>query len=87
MTKAIWKFPLRIDDRQIVRMPRDAVILSCQFQDGILCLWAEVDPLNSRTDRTFAVVGTGHPYDFYGTFIATAQQPPFVWHVFEVFKK
>ncbi len=87
--KTIWKFSIEIDDRQTVEMPRDAEILTAQFQGGHLCLWALVDANEMPDKRTIEVFGTGNPVrvdmGVERKYIATAQEPsrPLVWHVFE----
>lgn len=89
MTKTIWKFPLKITDAQTVAMPEGAEILSAQFQDETLCLWAMVDSSKPQTERVIEIFGTGNPVwvdmGVSRKFIATAKMPnmPLVWHVFE----
>lgn len=85
----IWKFLLRLEDSQRIEMPSGAEILTVQLQDQQPCLWAVVDVFDgSLTEmRTIEIHGTGNPIE-NGTiiprrYIATFQQPPFVWHVFE----
>lgn len=82
----IWKFTLEITDSQRVEMPVKARVLTVQLQGGQPRLWAIVNldeaPLTEM--RTFEIHGTGNPIsDGARTYIATLQQPPFVWHVFE----
>lgn len=81
----IHKFPLKITDLQSVTMPKGALILDAQFQNGTLCLWAEVDPNETfRPARRFEIIGTGNPIpDGSRIHIATVQEAGFVWHVFE----
>lgn len=40
--KTIWKFELKVGDKQTVEMPEGAEILTAQFQGDTLCLWALV---------------------------------------------
>lgn len=81
--KTIWKFPIRLTDEQLVTMPRDSAALSCQMQDGQLCLWAFVESDAPMETRTVRIVGTGHPLDEGGEqFIDTVQDGRLVWHVF-----
>lgn len=82
--KTIWKFNLGVLDTQTLFMPKDAEILSIQFQDGGLCVWALVETDNETVGLPITIVGTGQSIrKNLGAFIATVQQPPFVWHVFE----
>jgi hypothetical protein len=83
----IWKFPVELADRQVVRMPAGAALLTSQYQYGRLNLWAEVDPSADLEDRVIAIVGTGNPMPEAETVhVATVQQMDgqLVWHVFEV---
>jgi hypothetical protein len=84
----IHKFPLRVDDSVTVTMPNRAVLLDCQVQNGVPCLWAKVDTIDAKVQRTFRVIGTGHPIDDYESlrYFRTIQMhggSP-VFHVFEV---
>ena len=89
MKTTIYKYPLKIDDKQEVSMPFGAQILCCQTQDETVCLWAMVDTRNSEQKRTIEIFGTGHhiPTDMGmdRRYIGTAQQASgqLVWHVFE----
>jgi hypothetical protein len=89
----IFKYPLAIVDEQRVPMPIGARILSAATQregHGVapverVCLWAEVDPLADRADRTILIRGTGHDApDAPARFVGTCLQGPFVWHVYEI---
>jgi len=84
----IWKYELKITDRQKVRMPVVSDLLSVANQRGSLCLWAMVDPANANTvERDIEIIGTGNPMpDGRRTFIGSAVIDPFVWHVFERFE-
>lgn len=72
--KAIWKYPLVIDDRQIVHVPRGAELLTVQSQGGTPCLWAKVDTEAEPVSVEIVMHGTGHPADdtdglkYLGTF-------------------
>ena len=83
----IWKFPLTVTDSQRVEMPEGAQLLTVQLQGNQPCLWAVVDSDNETEDRYFEIYDTGNPIrgDINETakYIATFQQGPFVWHVFE----
>jgi len=81
----IWKFPLTLTNRQIVRMPKGARVLTVMFQQETVCLWARVAPDAEPTDRTFWIFGTGHamPRQLPLVYVGSVQQPPYVWHVYE----
>lgn len=87
--KTIWKYYLDITDRQTLRMPKGAVILSVENQYGALCCWAMVDPAcdeDEDEDRPIALIRTGRdasgvePHEYVGTVTIDS----FVWHVFDV---
>lgn len=41
--KTIWKYSITMADEQIVRMPKDAKVLTVKVQNGEVFLWALVD--------------------------------------------
>lgn len=86
--KTIWKFelPLRNGGEQIIDMPVLSRILCVQDQNGILCIWAVVDPKKEMTKRKFLIVGTGYeskhiPLDYIGT--VQQMSGALIWHIFE----
>lgn len=81
----IWKYQFAITEVFDVSMPVGAVPLHAELQDGMPTLWAQINPNAVRAKRRFRVIGTGHAFDPDRLqFVATFQQPPFVWHLFEV---
>ncbi len=80
----IYKFPLAVTDRQVVRMPHGARVLCAMNQHGNVTIWAEVNPNALTEDRVFWIVGTGNPMPTAALiYIGSVLQPPFVWHVYE----
>lgn len=81
----IYKYPLKLVDGQDVNMPHGARLLTAQMQNDELCMWAEVDLDRPIGQRRINVIGTGWMYGggYIGNYIATAQDGPFVWHVFD----
>lgn len=83
----IYKYPLNIQDTQIVQMPAGKIILDVAFQDMKLMLWALVKPENETEDVHIRIIGTGQELQTnYGMFhIKTIEDNinGFVWHVFE----
>jgi len=83
MTRSIWKFQLMAEE---IQMPERAEVCTFQFQSGIPCVWAIVDPYAPTTVRRFKIFGTGHslpdPEDC--SYVETAQDGAFVWHLFEL---
>ncbi|QGZ16667.1 hypothetical protein PBI_DEWDROP_19 [Microbacterium phage Dewdrop] len=70
MSKAVWKFPVRIGtmgDDFTLRMPVGAEVLSVEYDWSLMCpaVWAMVDTENAQKteERGFSVRGTGHDAD------------------------
>lgn len=84
--KTIWKFPLEVVDKQILRMPMQAEHLSVQRQRDQICLWSLVDKTLDMQEYLVEVVGTGHPMppgDRFRKYVGTVQVVgELVWHVF-----
>lgn len=83
--ETVWKFGFGIREIVDLEMPKGATILLVECQGDQPCIWARVNPEQPKVVRHFAVTGTGHPtvkpnYKHVGSF----QQPPFVWHLWEV---
>ncbi len=57
--KTIYKYPLLIEDKQVVSMPINAEILTVQIQNGIPCIWALVDTSSPLSDVSVRVYPTG----------------------------
>lgn len=82
--KTIYKYILKITDRQLVRMHEGANILTTANQRGELCIWAEVDTSRPCENRNIRIVGTGNPFIPKNPgYIGSAQIEDFVWHVYE----
>jgi hypothetical protein len=87
--ETIYKYELKIEDKQEISMQLDAEILSVQTQGDSLCMWALVDPEVEPENRMFEIFGTGHPIPVgmgvSREFISTFQIPSrgLVFHVFE----
>lgn len=81
MTK-IYKYKLEIKDTQNLHLPHDFKILSLQMQDGVPCIWCEVNPELPLKEVTLYCLGTGREVDFIGKHIGTVLDEPFVWHFY-----
>lgn len=83
----IYKYELEITDKQILYIPKGGKILSVQFQNSTLCLWALVDLNNPNQERIIRILGTGHEAKESSLkyYIDTVQQfdGKLIWHVFE----
>ena len=81
--KRVWKYPLKFRRNQELTLKRKSQILSVQFQEETLCLWALVEPDEIDALCKIHIIGTGFEIkenlDYY---IGTVQQGVYVWHVF-----
>ena len=80
----VWKFPLMIEDSQVVPMPADADLLFVAVQYEQLCLWARVIPTSEIVSREIIIRGTGHPIwqqPYIGSVVTGGGS--LVWHVFD----
>ncbi len=61
-SKVIWKHELEKTDRQTIRIPRGAKLLSAREQNGdAVCVWFECDPNVEVEGRDILIFGTGNP--------------------------
>jgi len=84
--KRIWKYEIRLAERQSVEMPSGAKVLFVGVQVPNICLWAEVDPEAEKQIRLVSVFGTGHPMpDDPGSYIGTfmLHGGALVFHVYD----
>lgn len=95
MSKRIFKYPLKIEDKQIIKMPLGYQILTVQIKDNVPCIWAIVDDKEAHViDCKIITIGTGHCFDDYLfgyghyfdnhplDYIGTYQLNQLVFHVF-----
>ena len=90
MRDTIHKFPLANPGGvSAVWMPDNANIIKAADQEGVLCLWAEVDSSDAALGvRLFHVVGTGQRLPNGNIqYIDTVVVPPYVWHIYEFLGK
>lgn len=60
--KTIFKYPIKVEDEQIVMLPINAQILTVQTQHETPCIWALIDKNENRTTPVkVKIYGTGHP--------------------------
>jgi len=81
----IWKYQLKVEDTQWLEVPRDAKYLSVDVQNGVPCLWVQVDTDAAKDSVLIVTHGTGHPMKknnmrFLGSY--QLQDGSFVGHVF-----
>ena len=83
MTRAIYKYSLDVMSEQIVTADTEWKPLAVGEQNGILMLWADVDPKGPTREHKVSIRGTGHNTgDECGPHFGTVQQGGFVWHVY-----
>jgi hypothetical protein len=88
MENRIYKYILKFEDEQYLKLPKLAEVLTVQMQNDELALWAIVNPTQSEFDlRIFEIYGTGNPFPSVGMserkYISTVQNNKFIWHIFE----
>ncbi len=80
--RQIFKYPLVIGNQNI-SIPAVHKPLCIQMQNGMPCLWAEVDPSEAAVWKHVLIVGTGHPFHPEGfSYVGTVQDGPYVWHCY-----
>ena len=92
MSKTIWRFELKTTDNQTIEMPVNAEILTVQTQNEIPCIWAFVDPTETKENRFIEIFGTGHEIsqdenvnrNYLGTYQLNGGS--LIFHVFENIK-
>jgi len=56
----VWKYKLNLNGPTEIVMPKGAEVVSCQFQDDDLCVWALVNTNTKEKEKHgFIVIGTG----------------------------
>jgi hypothetical protein len=87
MNRRIYKYPFKLASEVNIVLPFEARPLTVQEQNGVLCLWALVDPAEEKMQpRRFRIFGTGHDIERVESmfYLTTLQMGALVWHVFLV---
>lgn len=88
----ILKYPLSIDEENILSLPSGSRPVFVGNQRGQLTLWVLVTDAKEYETRMFLIAGTGMRIPDQGVpdqgnafyeYVGTAIVEPFVWHVFE----
>lgn len=85
MIHEIWKYPIPVrNDVHAIQVPHGAKFRSAVMQNGVLVLYAEVNPDAPAYPHAVTVAGTGVAFDplLAGEYIGTVQEEIFVWHVY-----
>lgn len=82
----VFKYQLKDDRVNEIELPKNARILKIDVQNGIICLWALVDPKYPLTRRVIEIFGTGHDMPeanraYIGTF--SMEEMKYIFHAFE----
>jgi hypothetical protein len=80
--KTVWKYPLALLDRQVLKAPLYAKPRLVAVQNEQACIWLEVETTNPVRDLVVHIEGTGHAIEHDGTHAGSFQDGPFVWHVY-----
>lgn len=85
MKTTVWKYILEVTDEQWLELPRGYRFLSVDVQNGVPCLWVQVDSEAVKDSILVVTVGTGEPMrkddmKFLGTY--QLYNGSFVGHVF-----
>lgn len=92
MALAIYKYPLKVEVKQDVFMPKGAKVLSLQMQNDVPTLWALVDPsdLVQNVRRVVWLIPTGEKLRYEDQlktfaqmdFVGTVQDGSYAGHFF-----
>jgi len=82
--KTIYKYPIDMGGTR-VSLHEGYKIVKVDTQPGVgRCFWAIVDTEKPLEKHAFIVLGTGHAFLRGMEYVGTWQEPPFVWHLFEI---
>lgn len=60
---AIYKYPLPVQEKYVIELPKRARIIRCQDVDGLFFLWAIVDTEAELEQRYLEFYKTGQPIE------------------------
>lgn len=84
--KQIYKYNFKLSDEGgfRIKIHESHKILTAQEQNGVICIWAEVDTDTPIINKPLYVIGTGTGFISEATrYVATVQQDKFIWHIYE----
>lgn len=83
--KTVYKYPVpRRSKKFSIMLPIGWKFLRVHFQGEQLQLWAEVNPEVVTKQVDFEVFGTGHEIPMSANWLATYDDGPFVFHLFQL---
>ncbi len=82
--RRIFKYSLiQAPAPQTVVMPADAIVVKFGVDpDGLLCVWASVQPDNPSKIHALQLTWTGDDVPLAGTYVDSTIQGSLVWHLF-----
>ena len=80
----IYKYPLKIEETQLVILPDNAKILTVQMVGENPYLWAEIDTEEKPRERFIHTIPTGVDFDVHGVYLGTYQlhRGILIYHVY-----
>jgi hypothetical protein len=73
----IYKYPLGL-----YNLPSGSRILDAQYQYDTIYVWVDISDSSTMESFNFFMVATGDNPPDIAEYIATVQEPPFVWHIY-----
>jgi hypothetical protein len=81
--RTIYKYVLKLEERQTLSLPLEHKFLDAQLQHGQITLWYEVVLGDGHVPVGHYIVGTGNTIpEGVNRYLATVQKDGFVWHVY-----
>jgi len=83
--KRIYKYPIPVDDRIVIKMPEGAFVMSVQMQKSEPQIWVLCNPDKPLKERIFYLFGTGMEVSQEFVYLGTFQMlgGSLVYHLFE----
>jgi len=87
MKKTIWKYKLKIEAFQTLKIPFSAEILTVRMQNNIPCIWVLANPDSPKVEWSIEMYGTGsdiiYSKDAYRKYLGTCQLEGLALHIFK----
>ena len=82
--KTIHKYPIDMGGTRLQIHQGYQIIKVDNQGEKNPCFWAIVDTDKPKEERSFIVLGTGSAFLPGMQYVGTWQEPPFVWHLFDI---
>jgi hypothetical protein len=79
-----YLFEINLGESFKILLPDGFKIILVEMQDNAPCIWAEVNQENVTVEAIFQIFGTGHPIPDQFEIVRSFQQPPYVWHLYQL---